>query len=125
MKIPALLVPALCLALAACKDVALSVVCPQDPQPAVVVGVFDAVTGESVATEARGWYTVATMTDSLRHTVRGEGVPQLAAFGPPGVYQVRVHRPGHAEWVQGGLVVEKTECGPATVRVAATPQPTQ
>ena len=33
MKISTLLAPALCLALAGCDDMALSVVCPGEPQP--------------------------------------------------------------------------------------------
>jgi hypothetical protein len=123
MKIPALLAPALCLALAACDDVALSFACPEEPSPSVVVGVFDAGTGEAVAGDARGWYTVGGVTDSLRHEVRVAGIPQLFAFGPPGVYQVRVQRAGHSEWVLSDLVVHPSECGPATVRVTATLQP--
>lgn len=125
MKIPALLAPALCLVLAACNDVALTVVCPREQQPSVVVGVIDPGTGESVAAESNGWFTVAGVTDSLRHAVRAEGVPQLFAFGPPGVYQVRVQRPGHAEWVQRNLLVESAECGPATVRLMVTLQPAE
>jgi hypothetical protein len=125
MKIFALLAPALCLALAACDDVALSLVCPDEQQPSVVVGVLDPATGESVAAEAHGWYTVGGVTDSLRHQVRVEGMPQLVAFGPPGVYQLRVQRPGHTEWVRSNLVVEQADCGPATVRVFATLQPAQ
>jgi hypothetical protein len=120
MKIPALLAPALCLALAGCDDVALSVVCPQDPQPSVVVGVLDPGTGESAAREAHGFYTVAGVTDSLRHVLLPDGEPQLMAFGPPGVYQVRVIRPGHTEWVKADLQVQPAECGPATVRLVAT-----
>lgn len=123
MKIPALLAPALCLSLAACNDVALSFACPEEPSPSVVVGVFDAGTGQAVAGDAQGWYTVNGMTDSLRHEVRVGGIPQLFAFGPPGVYQVRVQRPGHAEWVLSDLVVQQSECGPATVRVTATLEP--
>lgn len=126
MKISALLAPAaLCLALAGCDDVALSVVCPNDPSPSVVVGVVDVATGESATAEARGWYTVAGVTDSLRHVMHVEGLPQLMAFGPAGVYQVRVQRPGHADWVQNNLRVPEAECGPATQRLIATLQPAQ
>jgi hypothetical protein len=123
MKIPVLLAPALCLSLAACDDVALSFACPEEPSPSVVIGVFDAGTGEAVAGDASGWYTVNGMTDSLRHEVRVGGIPQLFAFGPPGVYQVRVQRTGHSEWVMSDLVVQQSECGPATVRVTATLEP--
>ncbi|HEY0018388.1 MAG TPA: hypothetical protein VGC13_18930 [Longimicrobium sp.] len=115
MKISALLAPALCLALAGCDNSALSVVCPDDPQPSVVVGVFD-FEGTAMAHETRGWYTVAGVTDSLRHATVG-GVQQLAAYGPPGVYDVRVERPGQPDWSVTGLQVEDTECGPATRRI--------
>jgi hypothetical protein len=125
MKMPVPLAPVLCLALAACDDVALSLVCPQEPQPSVVVDVVDNITRASAASEATGWFTVAGVTDSLRHGVRVEGVPQLFAFGPPGVYQVRVQRAGHTDWVQSDLVVQEASCGPATVRVEATMQRTQ
>ncbi|HEX2211634.1 MAG TPA: carboxypeptidase-like regulatory domain-containing protein [Longimicrobium sp.] len=125
MKFPALLAPALCLALAACNDVALSVVCPDQQEPSLVVNVFDQDTGESVANEASGTFTVGGLTDSLRHVVRVEGIPQLMAFGPPGVYQVRVQRPGHAEWTQNAIRVAQADCGPATVRLMATLQPAQ
>lgn len=125
MKTHVLLAPALCLSLAACQDVALSLVCPDTAQPAVVVGVLDANTRAEAAAESQGWFTVGTTTDSLRHAVRIEGVPQLFAFGPPGVYQVRVQRPGYADWVQGGVVVQEGQCGPATVHLQATLQPAQ
>lgn len=122
MKIPVLLAPALCLALAGCNDVALSVVCPDLPQPAVVVGVMDANTRAAAAAESQGWFTVGTTTDSMRHAVRVEGVPQLFAFGPPGVYHVRVERAGYTEWEQSGVVVQEGQCGPATVQLQATLQ---
>lgn len=125
MKISALLAPALCLALAGCKDVALSVVCSDVPQPSLAVGVVDANTRSSAAAEAYGWFTVAGITDTLRHGVRMEGVPQLFAFGPPGVYQVRVQRPGHHDWVRSDVVVQQALCGPATVSLEATLQPMQ
>lgn len=118
MKISALLAPALCLALAGCDDAALSVVCPGVLQPSLVVGVFDDK-GESVAHEARGWFTVGAVTDSLRHSQRTADLVQLVAYGPPGVYQVRVERPGSPDWVIADLEVGNTECGPATRRLTA------
>jgi hypothetical protein len=123
MKISTLLAPALCLALAACNDVSLSLVCPDEAQPSVVVGVVDGITRSSAAAESQGWFTVNGTTDSLRHGVRIEGVPQLFAFGPPGVYQVRIQRPGHMDWVQSNVIVQDSRCGPATVWLEATLQP--
>jgi hypothetical protein len=118
MKISATLAPALCLVLAAC-DQSLSFVCPDSQQPAVLLQVIDQNTQQSVAAEARGWWTVGAETDSLRHVQRTEGAVELAAYGPPGVYQLRVQRPGHQEWVRANLVVAGSECGPATVRITA------
>jgi hypothetical protein len=128
MKISATLAPALCLVLAAC-DQSLSFVCPDSQQPAVLLQVIDAATELSVADQATGWWRVGNVTDSLRHTQRPsggqsiEGTTQLAAFGPAGVYQIRVQRPGHAEWVRTDLVVSESECGPATVRLTAVSVP--
>ena len=128
MKSFATLAPALCLALAAC-DQSLSFVCPQSQQPAVLLQVIDGTTQQFVADQASGWYTVGTVTDSLRHTQRPRGAEsiesntQLAAFGPPGVYELRVQRPGHVDWVRSNLVVGASECGPATVRITAVTSP--
>lgn len=122
MKLRALTAVALCLALGACTDLAVSVVCPSDPQPSVIVGVLDAATQESVADDAYGWWSAGIRGDSLRHVRRAEGMTHLAAFGPAGVYQVRVQRPGHPDWVQSNVVVGDSECGPATVRLTAALQ---
>jgi hypothetical protein len=129
MKISATLAPALCLALAAC-DQNLSFVCPDSPQPAVLVQVVDLSSNESVAHQATGWWTVGQVTDSLRHTSQpgpagqqSSGGTELAAYGPAGVYQIRVQRPGHADWVRNDLVVGESSCGPATVRLTAVSVP--
>ncbi|HEX2078612.1 MAG TPA: hypothetical protein VHG08_12910 [Longimicrobium sp.] len=122
MKISATLAPALCLALAAC-DQSLSFVCPDSEQPAILLQVVDAGTQESVAAETTGWWTVGEVTDSLRHVRRTEAVTELAAYGPSGVYQIRVLRPGHAEWTRTNVVVAESACGPATVRLTAVPAP--
>jgi hypothetical protein len=122
MKIFATLAPALCLALVAC-DQSLSFVCPDSRQPALLLQVFDARTQESVSGEATGWWTVGAVTDSLRHVQRTEGVTELVAYGPAGVYQILVRRPGHADWVRTDVLVPDSECGPATVRLTVVPAP--
>lgn len=122
MKISAMLAPVLCLALAAC-DQSLSFVCPDNQQPALLLQVVDALSQESVAREARGTWTVGGMTDSLRHVQRLEGAMELAAYGPPGVYEVRVQVAGHADWVRSNVVVAESTCGPATVRFTVVPTP--
>jgi|GEM_PF-5028865 len=114
MKISALLAaPFLCLALAGCNDLAVSVVCPSEPRPSVVLSMFDAA-GQPVAHPAQGWYTVGVTTDSLRHHNRGHGATQLAAFGPVGVYELRVLFTGLPELKMPNVVVEAGECGPGT-----------
>lgn len=120
MKTFAPLAPALlCLGLAACSDSATSVVCPATPGPSLVVHVVDARSGASVSEQASGWWTSGAMADSLRHLSSGASVV-LAAFGPPGTYQVRVVRPGHADWVADDVVVGRGQCGPARLEFTAT-----
>jgi hypothetical protein len=121
MKIFALLAPAaLGLALVACDDSATSVVCPGLAGPSLVVSVVDAQTGLSVTGLASGTWSMGTFSDSLRHYPQPGGDTVLAAFGPPGVYEVRVVRPGHADWVRTGVEVAEGRCGPARADVTAT-----
>lgn len=115
MKNFALLAPSLlCLFAGACSDAAVSVVCPGEPPPSVLVNVVDATSGQSVSHEATGWWTTGTVSDSLRHVqpTNPDGPVRLAAFGPPGTYEVRVVRPGHADWVRSNIVVVQGTCGP-------------
>ena len=113
MKISTLLAPALCLALAGCEDMALSVVCPGEPQPSVVVNVLDAE-GLPVSHPTTGWFTVGVTTDSMRQRNIGDGATRLAAFGPIGMYQLRVLPAGLPEVLLSNVHVEEGACGPAT-----------
>jgi hypothetical protein len=113
MKLSTLLAPALCLALAGCDDMALSVVCPGEAQPSVVVNVLDA-DGLPVSHPTRGWFTVGVTTDSMRQRNIGDGATRLAAFGPVGMYQLRVLPAGQAEVSLPNVRVDEGECGPAT-----------
>lgn len=113
MKISTLLAPALCLALAGCDDMALSVVCPGEPQPSVVVNMLDA-DGLPVSHPTRGWFTVGVTTDSMRQRSIGDGATRLAAFGPVGMYQLRVLPDGQAEVALPNVRVDEGACGPAT-----------
>lgn len=111
----------LCLALGACADSALSVVCPGEPRPALLITVLDAKSRASVSLEARGWWTTGAAWDSMRHvpsTAEGGGVV-LAAFGPPGTYDVRVERLGYAHWSRSGIVVREGACGPSPEEIVA------
>ncbi|HVH13680.1 MAG TPA: carboxypeptidase-like regulatory domain-containing protein [Longimicrobium sp.] len=121
MKIFARAVPALLfLGLGACSDAATLLVCPSRPHPSLVVWVVDAETGLSVSEQASGTWRSGDMADSLHHVSTGDGSTVLAAFGPPGTYQVRVLRPGHADWVRDDIVVPPGQCGPARVEFTAT-----
>jgi hypothetical protein len=113
MKISTLLAPALCLALAGCEDMALSVVCPGEPQPSVVVNVLDA-DGLPVSHPTSGWFTVGVTTDSMRQRNIGDGATRLAAFGPIGMYQLRVLPAGLPEVSLSNVYVDEGACGPAT-----------
>jgi hypothetical protein len=112
----------LCLALGACADSALSVVCPGEPRPALLITVLDAKSRASVTLEARGWWSTGTAAwDSMRHVpspAEGGGVV-LAAFGPPGIYDVRVERLGYADWNRSGIVVTEGPCGPSPKDIVA------
>lgn len=122
MKTSALLAPlVLCLALGACDDTATSVVCPAEPGPSLLISVVDAVSGESVAPEASGWWTSGAVSDSLRHVSAQAqaGVTLLAAYGPPGLYDVRVQRPGRMDWVRTGIQVPPGTCGPVRTELTA------
>jgi hypothetical protein len=112
---------ALCL-LASCDDSALSVVCPGEAAPALLVSVVDTAGARSLAAEARGWYVVGARTDSLRYRAfsSGEG---LVAEGPPGSYRVEVLVDGHAPWRQEAVGVRAGACGPETVSLIAIPDP--
>jgi hypothetical protein len=121
MKIFALLAPALlCLGLGACSDLSTSLVCPARSGPSLVVYVLDAQSGLSVSDQASGSWSSGGMSDSLHHWRAEDGSTALAAFGPAGTYQVRVVRPGHADWVREDVVVTRGQCGPARAEFAAT-----
>jgi hypothetical protein len=121
MKIFALIAPALlCAALAACSDMTTQVLCPDRASPAVLVNVVDPSSNLSVSAEASGTWSSGTRTDSLVHVPNpASGEIMLAAYGPPGVYDVRVARPGHADWIRGGIQVAQGVCGPASAELTA------
>jgi hypothetical protein len=123
MKMPSLPAAALlCLGLGACSDLSTSLVCPARSGPSLVVYVMDAQSGRSVAEQASGTWSSGGVTDSLRHQ-RAESdtlTTVLAAFGPAGTYEVRVTRPGHADWVRNDVVVTRGQCGPTRAEFTAT-----
>lgn len=118
---PLLLSALLCLGMGACDDAAFSVVCPGEALPSLLVNVVDSVSGESVSHEASGWWTTGAVTDSLRHVRPSnvDGAVRLAAYGPPGTYEVRVVHPGHPDWVRGNIQVVQGTCGPAAQDLVA------
>ena len=121
MKIRSLAAPVLAAALlASCADMSLSIVCPSVPVPALAISVLDGQGERSLAPEARGWYQVGTQRDSLRYR-SGQFGDFLVANGPAGVYTVEVNVAGHAPWT-GSAAVQSDACGPATVRLTASPE---
>jgi hypothetical protein len=119
-KTAPLLAPAvLSLVLGACADLSTSIVCPDVERPAVVLTVVDAETGASVAAQSIGTWTTGTLSDSLRHVASVDGREYLAAYGPPGVYDVSVVRPGGSPWVRRGIAVQQGNCGPSPTQVTA------
>jgi hypothetical protein len=89
------------------------VVCPDRASPALLVNVLDPVTLASVAPQATGRWSTGAMSDSLVHVINpASGQVMLAAYGPPGLYTVRVSRPGLPDWVRGDIMVEEGVCGP-------------
>lgn len=108
--------------LAGCSDTALSIVCPDQPDPAIVISVVDPGGTQSLADRARGWYRVGTQSDSLRyHATAGGGA--LLATGPAGTYRVEVRVDGHAPWHADAVEVAGSACGVQTVRLEAAPTP--
>lgn len=119
MKIYALLALPVCLALGACADLATEVVCPGEQGPSLLLEVVDAETGRSVAAEANGRWSTSTTSDSLRHVATIQGREFLAAYGPPGVYDVVIYRPGRPEWARNDITVGEGNCGPSTRQLTA------
>ena len=119
MKIYALLALSPALALCACADLATTVVCPSEQGPSLVLEVVDAGTGRSVASEAFGAWATSTAADSLRHVASIEGREYLAAYGPPGVYDVVISRPGQPDWTRRDITVGEGNCGPSTRQLTA------
>jgi hypothetical protein len=110
----------LVLAASACADLSTQVVCSGVARPSLVVDAVDAATGLSVSAEAAGSWSSGTFSDSLRHVQTGDGGVRLAAYGPAGIYQVRVSRPGFADWTRAGVEVQQDVCGPRVVNLTAT-----
>lgn len=109
------------LLLGACSDSALSVVCPGEMRPSVLVTVVDSVSRESVAAQAAGVWINGNATDSLRHVPPAftGGPVRLGAYGPAGTYEVRISRPGSPVWTLRNIEVGEGTCGPFTVEFEA------
>jgi hypothetical protein len=117
---------ALLLSTVACGDSSGPVCLPVE-RLAVEVEVRNAQTGALRADSARGVAQDGTFTDSLL-IVRYEGadiVPAAlgGAYGRPGMYTLRVERPGYQLWDTAGVRVIADECGPITVHLLARLSP--
>lgn len=102
------------LLLAGCDDVSTTVVCEGAMVPSVLVSVVNASRQPLPAT---GTWVSGTMSDSLRHMPGA--VAHLAAYGPAGVYTVRVQPQGAGPWTATNVNVTQGQCGPATVYLEA------
>ncbi len=104
----------LIVALAAC-DTGGGYACPAVVEPAVIVSVSDAATGEPVAEGAVAVARDEAFADTLgRYQVNEalEIVSLAGAHGRSGEYSVTVERAGYARWEQLGVVVRSSggEC---------------
>ncbi|HEX8393019.1 MAG TPA: hypothetical protein VF665_11725 [Longimicrobium sp.] len=109
---------AACIALplaAGCSDVTTATVCDNTTVPSVLVSVMN---DARQPVSASGTWTAGTLSDSLRH-LPGDSA-RLAAYGPAGVYTVRVQGQGTAPWVATNVYVTAGQCGPATAYLEAT-----
>lgn len=98
------------LMVAGCDDVSTTVVCEGAMVPSVLVNVVDAV---RQPLPAAGTWVSGTMSDSLRH-LPGTA-ERLAAYGPAGVYALRVQASNGVVWFASNVNVTQGQCGPSTV----------
>ena len=101
--------------------------CPLSIEPAIVVWITDAETGEARAATASGYVAQGEYVDSLRaaawdrdDTVLALGTREAGA----GLYRVVVEAPGYERWLRGNVAVTDGECGVETRELDAELEPT-
>lgn len=100
------------------------VVCTTSVEPAIVVWVYDAATGEPAAYGAEGTVRDGDYVDPLRPAVSATADPTSllsfrAADERPGSYEVRVAKDGYEPWVRTGVHARSGKCHVETVELDA------
>ena len=88
--------------------------CPASVEPAIVVHISDAATGEWLAAGASGFVRDGAYTDSLAaHGFEAGNVmtSRSAAGARPGVYEVHVEHPGYEPWTRADVSSRSGDCG--------------
>jgi hypothetical protein len=98
--------------------------CTASIEPAVVVWIYDGVTGEPAAHGAQGWVRDGDYTDPLipYHMATGDPasvVSMRAADERPGTYDVHVEKAGYLPWVETGVRARSGVCHVRTVELVA------
>jgi hypothetical protein len=102
-------------------------ICTQSEEPALIVYVVDSVDGTPRAAGATGLATDQSYSDPLRPGI-SDGFTLLAlqaALERPGLYQVRVEKPGFQAWEQANVRVVANACHVMTVQLTARLQPAE
>lgn len=92
-------------------------------EPAIIVQVTDAETGDRFDTPPSGFVQHGDFPDSLRPRTGGLPGDMQAAFERPGVYLVVVRRDGFREWGRDGVRARPGACGVISVSVQAQLEP--
>ena len=109
MRFVALVV--LCLLAAACDAVVGGVACPAVSEPALVVTIVDAATGEPAAEGALVVARDGAFADTLRASGVYDGqelVSVAGAHGRPGTYRVSVEQTGYERWERADVEVRSS-----------------
>jgi hypothetical protein len=98
--------------------------CNDEWVPAVIVDVYDAMSGQPAAAGARGFVLEGTYSDSLRLAGEGARVPGpavslYAAWERPGTYDVYLIKDGFVPWTRRNVQAPQSGCHPATARLRA------
>jgi hypothetical protein len=100
------------------------VVCTTGIEPAILVWVYDAATGEPAAYGAEGTVRDGAYVDPLRPAVHASPDPTSllsfrAADERPGTYEIRVAKDGYEPWVRTGVHAGMGTCHVRTVDLDA------
>lgn len=100
--------------------------CPAIFEPAIVVWITDAETGEPRAAAASGYAAMGEYVDSLRIAGQDADGTVLALAtdeAQAGLYRVVVEHAGYERWVRTNVAVTEGECGVHTRELDAELEP--